>query len=204
MKIMRKKTTNLFRMIGTMIGVLLISGSLMAQSASANKQAGAVLHDANSEISLNFKGASAKKTHNGSKAAVQESISGTVTDANTGESLPAVNIQVKGTTTGTSSDADGNYELTVSSLQDTLLVSFIGYQKKVVPINGRTTINVALQPSVFEGEELVVTALGIKRERKSLGYGVQQIEEESLVESHEPNVTNALTGKVAGLQVVRS
>ena len=209
---MRKKTTNLFRMIGTMIGVLLISGSLMAQSASGTKQAAAIsqqqnealLHGTNSEISLNLKGTSAKETHNGSKSAVQESISGTVTDANTGESLPAVNIQVKGTTTGTSSDADGNYELTVSSLQDTLLFSFIGYQKKVVPINGRTTINVALQPSVFEGEELVVTALGIKRERKSLGYGVQQIEEESLVESHEPNVTNALTGKVAGLQVVRS
>src|SRR5699024_11208252 len=135
MKIMRKKTTNLFRMIGTMIGVLLISGSLMAQSASANKQAGAtsqqLLHGTNSETSLKLKGASAKETRNRSKTAVQESISGTVTDANTGESLPAVNIQVKGTTTCTSSDADGNYELTVSRLQDTLPFSFIGYQKKV-------------------------------------------------------------------------
>src|SRR5699024_10567950 len=191
---------NLFRVTGTLIGLFLISGNLMAQSASVNKPSAAI----NSEISLNHKGASAKDTHNRSKPTMQESISGTVTDANTGESLPAVNIQVQGTTTGTSSDADGNYELTVSSLQDTLLFSFIGYQKKVVPINGRTTINVALKPSVFEGEELVVTALGIKRERKSLGYGVQQIEEESLVEAHEPNVTNALTGKIAGLQVVRS
>src|SRR5699024_4531061 len=93
----------------------------------------------------------------------QETITGTVTDAQTGEPLVGVNILVAGTSNGTATDANGHYELTVESLQDTLRFSFIGYRTKEVAINGRTTINVSLQSQAITGEELVV-----------VGYGVQQ------------------------------
>src|SRR5699024_3641447 len=79
------------------------------------------------------------------KDVAQETISGTVTDAQSGETLPGVNILVKGTTTGASTDANGTYELTVESLQDTLVFSYIGYQRQEVPINGRNTVNIAMQ-----------------------------------------------------------
>ena len=78
-------------------------------------------------------------------------VTGTVTDGQSGETLPGVNILVKGTSTGTSTDADGNFELTVESLQDTLVVSYIGYKTKEEPINGRTEIEIALQPQTIAG-----------------------------------------------------
>src|SRR5699024_8295922 len=80
-------------------------------------------------------------------------ISGQVMDISTGETLPGVNILVKGTTTGTSTDDQGNFVLDVSSLQDTLVVSFIGYQTKEVPINVRTAINIQLTPEAIIGEQ---------------------------------------------------
>lgn len=97
--------------------------------------------------------------------AQQQGISGTVIDASTSETLPGVNILVKGTTAGTSTDGEGNYELEVPSLQDTLVVSFVGYQTREVPINGRTEITVQLQPQAIAGEEVVV-----------VGYGTQEAE----------------------------
>src|SRR5699024_1709628 len=93
----------------------------------------------------------------------QVDISGTVTDATTGETLPGVNVVVKGTTTGTATNMEGHFELTVNSLQDTLVVSFIGFQTKEVPINGRTQLNISLKSEAITGEELVV-----------VGYGEQQ------------------------------
>src|SRR5699024_5957843 len=75
----------------------------------------------------------------------REFITGTISDASTGEPLPGVNILVKGTSAGTSSNADGSYELTVPSLQDTLVVSFVGFQTKEVAIAGRTSIDITLQ-----------------------------------------------------------
>src|SRR5690625_1441890 len=87
----------------------------------------------------------------------QVTVSGKVTSQENGEGMPAVNIQVKGTTTGTTSDTNGQYELTVESLQDTLVVSFIGYQTQEIAINGRSEVDVALLPQAIAGEELVVT-----------------------------------------------
>src|SRR5699024_8586927 len=84
------------------------------------------------------------KMQRSSPTSQQETISGTVTDGQSGETLPGVNILVKGTSRGTSTDAEGQYELTVESLQDTLVVSFVGYQTKEVPINGQTAIDIAL------------------------------------------------------------
>lgn len=129
----------------------------------------------------------------------QEAITGTVTDAESGEKLPGVNISVKGTTTGTSTNAEGRYDLTVSSLNDTLIFSFIGYQTQEVPINGRTELNIGLQQQALIGEEMVVTALGIERESASLGYSVSQVGGEDFTEARSINVADALTGKVAGV-----
>lgn len=74
----------------------------------------------------------------------RQTVSGTVTDSSGGEELPGVNVVLKGTTTGTSTGPDGGYEVSVSSLSDTLVFSFIGFQTQEVPINGRTEVNVSL------------------------------------------------------------
>src|SRR5699024_64181 len=97
---------------------------------------------------------------------IQETITGTITDAQSGETLPGVNILVKGTTTGTSTDTDGSFELEVPSLQDTLVVTYVGYQRQEVPINGETEINIQLTPEAILGEEMVV-----------VGYGTQQVKD---------------------------
>src|SRR5690625_4013958 len=82
---------------------------------------------------------------------MQEQIKGVVTDGQSGETLPGVNVMVKGTTTGTSTGQQGSFTLTVESLQDTLIFSFVGYQTREVPIGGRSEINIALQPEAIAG-----------------------------------------------------
>src|SRR5699024_8366864 len=113
-------------------------------------------------------------------------------------------ILVKGTTTGTSTGAGGAFVLTVESLQDTLVVSYIGYQTQEVPIDGRTTIDVALQSQAISGEELVVTALGQKRAEESLTYSTQNISSDELADAQPLNVTNSLSGRVSGISINES
>ncbi len=133
-----------------------------------------------------------------------QTVSGTITDSQSGASVPGVNIVVQGTNTGTISDVDGNYQLNVSSLTQTLVFSFIGYQTQVVPIDGRTTVNVELQSQIISGQELVVTAFGIEREVKSLTYSTQTVDTESIARAREANVMTNLTGRVAGLNIVNT
>ncbi len=102
-------------------------------------------------------------------ANAQQQVSGRVTDATTNEPLPGVNIAVKGTTTGTSTDRNGNYLLTVPSLKDTLQYSFIGYKTQLTPVNGRTTINIELQSEVVTGQEMVVVGYGTQSKRNITG-----------------------------------
>src|SRR5690625_2997535 len=109
----------------------------------------------------------------------QEIVTGTVTDAQSGETLPGVNVMIKGTTTGTSTDTDGSYELNAPTLQDTLVFSFVGYQTQEVPINGRTEIDVSLQPQAIAGEELVVVGYGTQR-REEITGSVSSIEGEDI------------------------
>src|SRR5699024_7416989 len=109
-------------------------------------------------------------------------ISDTVIDAQTENTLPGVNILVKGTTTGASTDADGNFELDVPSLQDTLVVSYIGYQTQEVPIRGRTEINITLQSQAISGEEMVVIGYGTQKESEVTG-SVGTIEMNENIES---------------------
>lgn len=130
-----------------------------------------------------------------------ETITGKVTDAETNDPMPGVNIKIKGRNQGTSTDVNGNYDLEVPSLQDTLIFSFVGYESQTVAIGGRYTINVALEARALSGSEMVVTALGINREERSIGYATQQVGGEDLSYTNEKNVIGSLAGKVAGVQV---
>ncbi|WP_265766905.1 TonB-dependent receptor [Fodinibius salsisoli] len=127
-----------------------------------------------------------------------ETISGRVTDALTEETMPAVNIAIKGTSQGTSTNTDGTYELNVPSLQDTLVFSFIGYQTKEVPINGRTTINVNLNPTTVEGEEMVVVGFG-EQKKESLVSSISTVSVGELQKSPSSNLTTMMQGRVAGM-----
>jgi TonB-linked SusC/RagA family outer membrane protein len=135
-------------------------------------------------------------------AYAQNTVTGTVKDSK-GEAIPAVSILVKGSTQGVSSDAEGKFRI-VAEKGSVLIFRYIGYKAQEVTIAASNTINVVLADESNNLNEVVVTALGIQREKKSLGYAVQEVKGESLVEAREPNVVNTLSGKVSGLQVTRS
>jgi TonB-linked SusC/RagA family outer membrane protein len=128
---------------------------------------------------------------------VAAAVSGTVTDAQTGETLPGVNILVKGTTTGTITDSTGHYSLNVPSLQDTLVFSYIGYKQRTVPISGRTKINVSLKPSVLSGEQMVVVGYGKEKKLSVIG-AVKSIKPKEL-QAPTSQLSNTFVGKIAGI-----
>jgi len=132
-----------------------------------------------------------------------QTVTGKITDAADGSPLPGVNVIIKGTTIGVSSDFDGNYSIDVTDPNAILQFSYMGYTEVDVPFNGNTTINVSLEVNAESLEEVVVTALGIKREKKSLGFAFQEIDGSELTQARESNIANSLTGKVAGMQVVK-
>ena len=137
----------------------------------------------------------------GATYAQDRTVSGTVTDAETGEALPGVNVAVPQTTIGTTTNTDGEYGLSVPADADSLAFSFVGYQRTVRAIGGRSTIDVALEPGVEELENLVVTALGVERQERSLGYSVQEVDGAEITDANESNLVNALQGQVAGAQI---
>lgn len=125
-------------------------------------------------------------------------VSGVVTDASSGESLPGVNIVIGGTAIGTSTDLDGNYSIDVNSLQDTLMFSFIGYQTQQIPINGRSEIDVAMVPQVFEGSEVMVVGYGTQSKTKVVG-SVDQVQGGDVAAVPSSNISNNLAGRLPGL-----
>ena len=131
-------------------------------------------------------------------------ITGTVTSAEDGSTIPGASVLVLGTTIGTVTDFEGAYSLSVPADAATLMVSYIGFVTQEVFIDGRTVVNVELEPDVLALEEVVVTALGITRERRSLGYSVQEVGGEDIARTGNPNLLTALSGKVAGLEVRQS
>lgn len=135
-------------------------------------------------------------------AYAQKNVSGTVKDAS-GTPIPAASILVKGTKNGASTDANGRFSITANQGQ-VLVFRYLGYKMQEVTVGTSTTIDIVLQEEDNSLNEVVVTALGIKREKKALGYALQEVKGESLVEAREPNLVNTLSGKVAGLQVTRS
>ncbi len=130
----------------------------------------------------------------------QVQVSGTVQD-NTGESLPGVSILIKGTAQGVVSDMNGQYSINAPSNQSVLVFSFVGMETQEVDVNGRSVINVQMSPSTIGVDEVVVTALGISREKRSLGYSVGEVDGEALQRVAQDNVLNSLSGKVPGLTI---
>ena len=130
--------------------------------------------------------------------AQQTTITGTVIDANDETGLPGVNIVVPGTTIGTTTDFDGNYSLNVSSDADSLRFTFIGYLAQVVPINNRTTINIALLPDTQMLEDVVVVGYGTQ-ERSQITGSVTSVKEDEFVKGAVNDPNNLLQGKVPGL-----
>ncbi|QJB30847.1 SusC/RagA family TonB-linked outer membrane protein [Chitinophaga oryzae] len=138
----------------------------------------------------------------GQLAAQNSPVKGTVRDAVSKAPLPGVTITVKGTTQGVTSSADGTYSLSVPA-NATLVFSFVGYTRQEIPAGGKTTIDVTLSESSSSLSEVVVTALGIERKTRSLGYATQQLGTESINAVKDPgaNIMNTLNGKVAGAVV---
>ncbi|ELR68319.1 TonB-dependent receptor [Fulvivirga imtechensis AK7] len=134
----------------------------------------------------------------------QRTISGTVKEAGEDAPLPGVNIIVKGTSTGTTSDINGAYSLEIPDDNATLLFSFIGYRTQEVSIGSRSVIDVNLEQDITQLGEVVVTAFGLEREKKALGYAATEVNEEEFTRARENNVVNSLSGKVSGLQVMQS
>jgi TonB-linked SusC/RagA family outer membrane protein len=134
-------------------------------------------------------------------AFAQKTITGTVMESSA--PVPGVTVAVKGTKTITQTDVQGKFSISAKPT-DVLVFSMIGSARQEILVGNQQTINVTLVSSDSELGEVVITALGIKREKKSLGYGVQEVKGETLVSAKEPNLANTLSGKVAGLQVIRS
>lgn len=128
-------------------------------------------------------------------------VTGKVTSADDGATLPGVNVYVKGTQTGTITDSDGKYSLSVADENSLLVFSYIGFATQEISIAGRTSIDVVLEPSLESLNEVVVTALGIKREEASLGYSVGKVKGEDLTQVAQENVLNSLAGRIAGVTI---
>ncbi|NIG57222.1 SusC/RagA family TonB-linked outer membrane protein [Chitinophaga sp. Cy-1792] len=129
-------------------------------------------------------------------------VTGTVRD-NKGNALPGVTVQVKGTSRGTQTNADGAFTLEAKS-GDILIFSSVGFGVKEVPVGNGSSLKVVLDDNVRGLNELVVTALGIQRKAKELTYSTQSVKNEELTTVKETNVVNSLSGKISGLQVNRS
>ncbi|WP_199535575.1 TonB-dependent receptor [Rhodohalobacter sp. SW132] len=134
-------------------------------------------------------------------AHAQTEVSGTVTEEGTGEALPGVNIFVKSSPgVGTSTNLDGYFELEVPSLQDTLVFSFLGFERQEVAIDGREVVDVELTNQTFEGDELIVIGYGTQR-RSDVTGAVSSVPRERLENLPVTNVTQALQGTTAGLNI---
>ncbi len=130
----------------------------------------------------------------------QNRITGTVNDSNSSAGIPGVSILVKGTKTGTTTDAQGKFAINTPA-NGTLIFSLVGYSPKEVSIGNQSVISVLLSENTENLEEVVVTALGIKRDAKKLGYSISTIKAEAITENRSPNFMNALQGKIAGVNI---
>ncbi len=141
---------------------------------------------------------------NSAKPADDLIVSGKITD-NNGQPLAGVSINRKGSVIGTTSNSEGRYEINVPDGNSILIFSFIGFKTEEVRVGGQTTIDVMLLSGEAKAlSEVVVTALGIKRELKSLAYSTQNISGNMVSEAKETNVINGLQGKVAGVTITKN
>lgn len=135
--------------------------------------------------------------------AQERQITGKVNDEN-GGALPGANVLIKGTTRGTNTDAEGNFSISLNGA-GVLIISSLGFQSKEVSVSSSVSnVTVGLQADVRNLTEVVVTALGISKEQKTLSYATQVINTDNFAKARELNVANSLAGRVAGLDIVRS
>lgn len=128
-------------------------------------------------------------------------VTGNVTSADDGTALPGVSVVVRGTTIGAVTDFEGNYAITVPDESATLMFSFVGMLTQEVALDGQTEVDVVLESTSLELDEVVVTALGVSREKKSLGYAVQEVDGDAVNQVKTDNLVSSLSGKVAGVQI---
>jgi TonB-linked SusC/RagA family outer membrane protein len=132
-------------------------------------------------------------------------ITGTVTSSVEGEgAVPGVSVSAKGTTIGAITDVKGKYTITIPKNTTTLVFSYIGMKKQEIEISGKSVIDCIMEPDVLGLDEVVVTALGISREKKSLGYAVQDVSGDKINDAKTGNVLTAITAKVAGVNITSS
>ncbi|SNZ00470.1 SusC/RagA family TonB-linked outer membrane protein [Flagellimonas pacifica] len=129
-----------------------------------------------------------------------QAITGQVVDED-GQPLPGATVIEKGTNNGTQTDFDGNYSINVSNTSGTLVFSYIGYETKEIPISGQSTINISLAEDTQVLGEVVVTSLGITREKRAIGYATSTIKADEIVKTGTPNVATALYGKAPGVRI---
>ncbi|NBW36968.1 MAG: SusC/RagA family TonB-linked outer membrane protein [Cytophagia bacterium] len=136
--------------------------------------------------------------------AQERTVTGRVTSTEDGSPLPGVNVVIKGTTNGTVTDANGNYKLSTPSSGGALIFSFVGLQTQEIEIGDRTVVDISLTLDVTQLTEVVVTAGGIAQNKRDLGYAIQSVNSEAVVESRQSNLLNGLSGKAAGVQITSS
>ncbi|PWE01090.1 SusC/RagA family TonB-linked outer membrane protein [Marinilabilia rubra] len=136
-------------------------------------------------------------------AAQQIEISGIVTESSNGSPIPGVSVVEKGTTNGTITDLEGNYSLSISD-GATVVFSFVGFATQEIVPEASGALNIQMEPAVFDVDEVVVTALGVSREKKALGYSVSELGGDELNTVKDANVMNSLSGKVAGVVITQS
>lgn len=131
----------------------------------------------------------------------QQAITGTVTSADDGSPLPGVNVIIKGTTNGVITDLNGSYTIEVPSDASVLTFSFVGMKSLEEEIGNRTTIDVVLESDLLNLDEVVVTAFGVERSKKSFGYAISDVAAEEALQKGEPDMLRSLQGKVAGVDI---
>lgn len=132
----------------------------------------------------------------------QQKITGTVTSQVDKGVLPGVSVLVKGTTMGTITNENGVYEITLPNQKATLVFSFIGYKtREVSPEPGQAELNISLSDDTENLDEVVVTALGVKKESKRLGYSAETVKLNEIQQNRTTNFMTSLQGKVAGLDI---
>jgi TonB-linked SusC/RagA family outer membrane protein len=131
-------------------------------------------------------------------------IKGTVTSAEDGSGLPGVTVSVKGTTIGVLTDGSGKYSISVPANAENVDFNFMGMKSQSIPIAGQQVIDVVMEYDTYKLDEVVVTALGITREKKALGYAVQEVASDAIENSGNAHMLDALSGKVAGVNITRT
>jgi iron complex outermembrane recepter protein len=130
-----------------------------------------------------------------------QTVTGKVTSEKDGEPLPGVSVLQKGTAVGTTTDANGQFVINVTESDAVLVFTFIGFASQEISVAGRSTFNVSLSEDITQLEEVVVTALGVSREKKALGYATATVGGQELTKTASPNFASALYGKAPGVRI---